>query len=517
MNQIQRLESIEDQPVILEQPAFWTRAFLWLIIGMTTTGLIWAAVARIDLSVPAQGKLEPEGSVKDLRLPIGGVVKEIHVKGGQSVKEGDLLLTLDSKVSRADVDALKSANDQRRSEIEAYTAQANGLEFASSANDFTRNQQRRIGALRQELVAQDASIQGQITQVQAQIAQTNDQMAANVAAIVSAEERLAIARSSRAAADVQLATAQERLSEAKVRDEQALMLLEDDRNILSDLEPLLDEGGIARLQVTRQRQQVVTRQRELSASQDAILERQAAVVQAQTARDQLEGDIASLEADLIARRAERERLGSEIDRLNGALDQANAQKASITATSQREAYQVIADNQKQNTQIESQLARAEQQLEFTELRSPVDGIVFDILPTTPGFVITTAEPAIQIIPETDLVANVFVTNKDIGFIQEGMEVELQVDAFPATEFGTIPGTLVSIGDDVLEPEESRPFYAFAVKIELDQQYFELKTGKKIKLQAGMSIGANIKLRERSVLSLFTDQFFGGTKNLENLR
>jgi HlyD family secretion protein len=92
-----------------------------------------------------------------------------------------------------------------------------------------------------------------------------------------------------------------------------------------------------------------------------------------------------------------------------------------------------------------------------------------------------------------------------------------VDAFPATEFGTIPGTLVSIGDDVLEPEESRPFYAFAVKIELDQQYFELKTGKKIKLQAGMSIGANIKLRERSVLSLFTDQFFGGTKNLENLR
>lgn len=268
---------------------------------------------------------------------------------------------------------------------------------------------------------------------------------------------------------------------------------------------------------TRQRQQVVTRQQEVSASQDAILERQATVVQAQNARDQLEGDISSLEADLIARRAERERLYSEIDRLNGALDQANAQKASTTATSQREAYQIIADNQKQESQLSSQITRAEQQLDFTELRSPVDGIVFSILPTTPGYVIATAEPAIQIIPEADLIANVFVTNKDIGFIQEGMDVELQVDAFPATEFGTIPGKLISIGDDVLEPEESRPFYAFAVKIELDQQYFELKTGKKIKLQAGMSVGANIKLRERSVLSLFTDQFLGGTQNLENLR
>jgi HlyD family secretion protein len=517
MNQIERLESIEDQPVILEQPAFWTRAFIWLIIGMTTTGLIWAAVARIDLSVPAQGKLEPEGSVKDLRLPIGGVVKEIHVEGGQSVKEGDLLLTLDSKVSRADVDALKLSNDQRRSEIDAYTAQASGLDFAGNDNDFSRNQQSRIAAQRQELVAQDASIQGQITQIQAQIAQTRDQIAANVAAIASAEERLAIARSSRTAGDIQLSTAQERLAEAQVRDGQAISLLEEDRAILSDLEPLLEEGGIARLQVTRQRQQVVTRQRELSASQDAILERQAAVVQAQNARDQLEGDISSLEADLIARRAERERLGSEIDRLNGSLDQASAQQASLAATSQREAYQVIADNQKQVTQISSQLARAEQQLEFTELRSPVDGLIFSILPTTPGYVITTAEPAIQIIPEADLIASVFVTNKDIGFIEEGMDVELQIDAFPATEFGTIPGTLVSIGDDVLEPEQNRPFYAFAVTIELEQQYFELKTGKQIKLQAGMSVGANIKLRERSVLSLFTDKFFGGTKNLENLR
>jgi len=517
MNQIERLESIEDQPVILEQPAFWTRAFIWLIIGMTTTGLIWAAVAKIDLSVPAQGKLEPEGSVKDLRLPIGGVVKEIHVEGGQQVQEGDLLLTLDSKVSRADVASLESATEQRRNEIAAYQAQANGIDFTGDGNDFARNQQQRIAARRNEIAAQSASADGQIDQIEAQIDQTRDQIGANVAAIVSAEERLAIARNSRNASEIQVSTIRQRLDEAQQRERRSMLQLEEERAILNDLEPLLAEGGIARLQVTRQRQQVLTREQEVSGAQDAVLERQASVVQAETERDRLEGEISSLEADLIARRSERERLGSEIDRLNGALAQARAQKSSVAATAQREAFQTIAENQKQETQLEAQLARAEQQLEFTELRSPVDGVIFSILPTTPGFVITTAEPAIEVIPDADLVANVFVTNQDIGFIEEGMEVEVQIAAFPATEFGTVPGTLTSIGDDVLEPEQSRPFFAFAVTIELDEQHLELKTGKKVNLQAGMSVNANIKLRERSVLSLFLDRFIGGTQNLENLR
>ncbi|MGD1902881.1 MAG: HlyD family efflux transporter periplasmic adaptor subunit [Geitlerinemataceae cyanobacterium] len=517
MNQIERLESIEDQPVILEQPAFWTRAFIWLIVGMTITGLIWAAVAKIDLSVPAQGKLEPEGSVKDLRLPIGGVVKEIHVEGGQEVREGDLLITLDSRVSRADVESLENSTQQRRDEIAAYQAQANGLDFVGGGDSFARNQQQRIAARRAELDAQSASADGQIDQIDAQIEQTRDQIAANVAAIVSAEERLAIARNSRSASEIQLSTIELRLEEARQREQRSLTQLEEERAVLADLEPLLEEGGIARLQVTRQRQQVLTREQEVSGAQDAVLERQASVVQAETERDRLEGEISSLEADLIARRSERERLASEVDRLNGALDQARAQKTSVAATAQREAFQTIAENQKQETQLEAQLARAEQQVEFTELRSPVDGVIHSILPTTAGYVITTAEPVVEVIPDSKLVANVFVTNRDIGFIEEGMEVELQLEAFPATEFGTIPGTLTSIGDDVLEPEPTRQFFAFAVAIELDQQFLELKTGKEIPLQAGMAVNANIKLRERSVLSLFLDRFTGGAQNLENLR
>ncbi|MDC0832833.1 hypothetical protein AY599_16030 [Leptolyngbya valderiana BDU 20041] len=523
---IERLETIQDQPVILEQPAFWTRAFIWLIVGITTSGLVWASLAKIDQSVPAQGKLEPEGSVKEIKVPTGGVVREIHVEGGQEVSEGDLLLTLDSRVSRASVESLREARDQRRSEARAYQAQVEGLTYSGSGGEFDRTQQQRVEARQRELDAQQAATESQIRQLEAQLTQVQGQIAATDAQIDNAQNRLNIAENGRIADRQQLSTAQRRLSEAEQRLEQARGLLAEDRAVLADLEPLLEEGGIARLQVTRQRQQVITREREVSSAQDEILERQAEITQLQDAQQRREAEIASLQSDLLSRRSEKDRLLGEEQRLRASISETNSRLQSTLAAAQREAYQVIAENQKQDTQLTSQLARAEQELDYTEIRSPIDGVVFEVLPNfaaneeqgITGFVLNTSEPVIKIVPDSSLVANVFVTNKDIGFIEEGMEVEIQIDAFPATEFGTIPGELVSIGEDVLEPEQNRPFYAFPVTIELDQQYFEIgETNKQIPLQAGMAVSANIKVRDRTVLSIFLDKFTKGTRSLENVR
>jgi acetyl/propionyl-CoA carboxylase alpha subunit len=46
-------------------------------------------------SCSAQGKLEPQDKVQDIQAPVAGVVKELYVQDGQSVKKGDVLLRLD--------------------------------------------------------------------------------------------------------------------------------------------------------------------------------------------------------------------------------------------------------------------------------------------------------------------------------------------------------------------------------------------------------------------------------------
>jgi len=63
-----------DQPVLLQQTPTWSRAIAWTIIGVSTFTVIWASVFKIEESIHATGKLEPQGAVKEIQAPVHGVV-----------------------------------------------------------------------------------------------------------------------------------------------------------------------------------------------------------------------------------------------------------------------------------------------------------------------------------------------------------------------------------------------------------------------------------------------------------
>jgi HlyD family secretion protein len=126
------------------------------------------------------------------------------------------------------------------------------------------------------------------------------------------------------------------------------------------------------------------------------------------------------------------------------------------------------------------------------------------------------EPILKIVPDDTLVAKVFITNKDIGFVREGMPVDVRIDSFPYSEFGDVKGKLIWIGSDALPPEQIRPFYSFPAKIQLERQSLVIND-KKVPLQSGMSISTNIRVRDRTVMSIFTDLFVDKTDSLKNVR
>ncbi|HEY9845396.1 MAG TPA: HlyD family efflux transporter periplasmic adaptor subunit, partial [Candidatus Caenarcaniphilales bacterium] len=132
---------------------------------------------------------------------------------------------------------------------------------------------------------------------------------------------------------------------------------------------------------------------------------------------------------------------------------------------------------------------------------------------TPGFVTNSSEPILKIVPRDNLVAKVFITNQNIGFVKEGMAAEVRIDSFPFSQFGDIQGRLVSIGSDALPPDQIRPFYSFPAKIQLERQTI-LVNRRAVPLQSGMSLSANIKLRKRTVISIFTDLL---SQKIESLR
>ena len=72
----------------------------------------------------------------------------------------------------------------------------------------------------------------------------------------------------------------------------------------------------------------------------------------------------------------------------------------------------------------------------------------------------------KIIPNDSAKAQVFVSNRDIGFVTLGQDTQVRVDAYPFTKFGDPEGSVSNIGADVLEPDGTNPNYRFPVTIAL---------------------------------------------------
>ena len=98
-------------PSILEvtetPPSPVGRLVLWSIVTLLIVAGVWSFVGQVDEVAVARGKVIPVGNVKIVQSQNKGAIKEIFVKEGEYVNEGQTLLILDTTKTQADVDQLK--------------------------------------------------------------------------------------------------------------------------------------------------------------------------------------------------------------------------------------------------------------------------------------------------------------------------------------------------------------------------------------------------------------------------
>jgi hemolysin D len=166
--------------------------------------------------------------------------------------------------------------------------------------------------------------------------------------------------------------------------------------------------------------------------------------------------------------------------------------------------------------LQSKLTELRVNIRYQDIRSPVDGVVFDLKPTGPGFVAQGSEPVMKIVPYNNLKANVEIESSKIGFVKVGKPVELSIDSFPSSDFGVLHGTVKRIGSDALPPDQLKQTYRYPAEIELASQQLQVRSGPQLPLQVGMSLTANIKLRKVSYLQLLLGEFKGKAESLRQL-
>lgn len=183
----------------------------------------------------------------------------------------------------------------------------------------------------------------------------------------------------------------------------------------------------------------------------------------------------------------------------------------------QERTQIQLETRQKLHSMASELAQINVILSNSVIRAPISGVVFN-LKKADGQVTGMGEPMLEIVPQDASKAEVFVSNQDIGFVKQNQKAKVRIDAYPYTKFGELDGRVTRIGADVLEPDAKEQTYRFPVEITMQSSVLRTPGGINLPLKPGMAMQANLKLREKPVISLLTDMFtnnFDGIRSLRN--
>ena len=357
---------------LLRPSKSWLQAVIWTMLATAGFAIAWLAIAKTDEVVVAPGKLEPLGSVKDIQMPLGGVVEDILVREGERVQADQILLKLDTE---ADLDKRESLDET----------------IALKQEQLDLKQEERVRYLE----------------------------------LNSTEQRV-------------------------LREN---LLLQ--QELLGRYRNLAEQGASPEIQLLQQEDRV----------------------------QQVQGQLEKITVD-------RERQLSQLDQ------QIQTLKSDLANLSSQRTTQVV-------------------KLRYQEIRSPVEGIVFDLKPTASGYVAQGSEPVMTIVPIDTLEARVEVPSNKIGFIHNGQSTDLSIDSYRTTDLRVLKGVVRKLGPDALPPDPATGLagYRFPVDIQLKSQSLVLKDGQSLPLQVGMSLTANIKLRKVSYLQLLMGGLRDRTESL----
>jgi hemolysin D len=188
---------------------------------------------------------------------------------------------------------------------------------------------------------------------------------------------------------------------------------------------------------------------------------------------------------------------SRVAELSAAISAQRADQASQASDFRRQVMEGLRQATEQTAQMAQDVDKTGRRNQLMQLRAPVDGTVQQLAVHTVGGVVTPAQPLLSIVPKDESIeVEALLLNKDIGFVREGQNAVVKVEAFPYTRYGYLTGKLVSVSHDAIQDEKLG--LVFAARVRLDQRGLIID-GQPIRLTPGMALSVEVKTGERRVI------------------
>jgi hemolysin D len=149
------------------------RKVLWALAGMLVALIFWALIGQLDIVAVAEGKLIPQSYLKIVQPADAGIVKEILVREGETVKTGQVLMRMDTLITEADAKSIEADYQRKRLTLRRIDAELSGQPFAAEAGDppnLAREVEAQYRANRNALEAALAEERSRLVKARAELA-----------------------------------------------------------------------------------------------------------------------------------------------------------------------------------------------------------------------------------------------------------------------------------------------------------------------------------------------------------
>jgi hemolysin D len=204
-----------------------------------------------------------------------------------------------------------------------------------------------------------------------------------------------------------------------------------------------------------------------------------------------------------------------VESLKSTIAQSEKKLAQITSNYHQQLHNERIDAESQHNKLDQDLAKHTYKHGLLELKAPQAGMIKDLATHTPGTVVAPGTVIATIVPHNErLLAEVWVTNLDAGFVVPRQETRIKLSAYPFQQYGMLDGVVRTVSvdasdkaadsgklsstNDADKPPAGQAQLSYRTLVELKSSELESR-GQRFKLAPGMQVSAEINLGTRTVL------------------
>lgn len=170
-----------------------------------------------------------------------------------------------------------------------------------------------------------------------------------------------------------------------------------------------------------------------------------------------------------------------------------------------EILQNVSSLETQLADVSVQISQYDTQQSEQEIISPINGYINQLSVKNNGDFVSQAQVVATIVPESESSEmNCYVQNTDIADVNVGDDVEIKLNAYPYSKYGTVKGTIEYISRGAIISEDMGSVYLIKINV--------LNENDGIQLIPGLAGIVEIKTGTRSIMSYFLEPITESFKN-----